>query len=110
MIRIRITEKQGLIRSIRFDGHALFADYGQDIVCAGVSAVVISGFNAIDEMYPDTCILKVASQNGDDQTMLQVIREKDSPELQAALKMFVLQLQCLQEGNPSYIHMQTTRQ
>ncbi len=31
------------------EGHALTAPYGKDLVCAGVSAVLLGGINAFDE-------------------------------------------------------------
>ncbi|MBW8350191.1 ribosomal-processing cysteine protease Prp [Bacillus sp. IITD106] len=37
----------GRIRSFTMDGHANFADKGQDIVCAGASAVAFGAVNAI---------------------------------------------------------------
>ena len=32
---------------IVFSGHAMFADYGKDIVCAAVSSIVITSINGI---------------------------------------------------------------
>ena len=32
------------------DGHAGFADYGQDIVCASISVLVINTINALDDI------------------------------------------------------------
>lgn len=34
-------------------GHASFAEHGQDIVCAAVSALVINTFNSIEEFTQD---------------------------------------------------------
>lgn len=33
--------------SITVDGHAMYDDYGKDIVCAGVSSILITTVNAI---------------------------------------------------------------
>jgi uncharacterized protein YsxB (DUF464 family) len=49
MITITITRSQNsLIESFTVSGHAGFADSGQDIVCAGVSAVSIGTVNAVE--------------------------------------------------------------
>ena len=51
MIKINISGKNDKIEIL---GHALYDDYGKDIVCAGVSSVVITTINAIltfDENY-----------------------------------------------------------
>ncbi len=42
MIKIKIKKEQ-----ITITGHANFADYGQDIVCASVSSIVTTTINAI---------------------------------------------------------------
>lgn len=48
MIRVRIKRKKnGNISSFQMSGHAEFAEYGQDIVCAGASAVSFGTVNAI---------------------------------------------------------------
>ena len=44
MIKIKIYGKND---KIEIKGHALFDDYGKDIVCAGVSSVVTTTINAI---------------------------------------------------------------
>ena len=44
MIKVNIIGKNDKIES---RGHALYDDYGKDIVCAGVSSVVITSVNAI---------------------------------------------------------------
>jgi uncharacterized protein YsxB (DUF464 family) len=48
MINITIYRTEsGHIHSFEMNGHALFADRGKDIVCAGVSAVSIGAINAV---------------------------------------------------------------
>ena len=48
MIEIEIIRKGDRIISLTSKGHAGYADYGQDIVCAGTSAIIFGLFNAID--------------------------------------------------------------
>lgn len=47
MIRISITKNGNYIKKITFKGHADYADYGKDIVCAAVSATMLCTVNAI---------------------------------------------------------------
>ena len=48
MIRMTINRKKtGFIYSFILDGHAHFAHHGEDIVCAGVSAVSFGTVNSI---------------------------------------------------------------
>ncbi|CEG28014.1 ribosomal-processing cysteine protease Prp [Bacillus sp. B-jedd] len=51
MIDVTISRNEaGLIHSFSISGHALFADRGKDIVCAGASAISVGAINAIHEM------------------------------------------------------------
>ena len=47
MINIVVTNKDNKIKKVNILGHALYDDYGKDIVCSGVSSVVITSVNAI---------------------------------------------------------------
>ena len=47
MIKIEVKEKNKRIREVSIKGHALYDDYGKDIVCASVSSIVITTVNAI---------------------------------------------------------------
>ncbi len=80
MIKVRISCTGDDIRSIDVSGHALFDQYGKDVVCAGVSSVVIGALNALDILYPSAC----------DQTMLS---------------MMFYQLKTLEESYPENIQI-----
>lgn len=47
MIKIDVLKEKEVISKIVLKGHALYDDYGKDIVCSGVSSVVITTVNAI---------------------------------------------------------------
>ena len=52
MIKIKLEKNNDKIKNIIIKGHALYDDYGKDIVCAGVSSCIITSVNAsllIDE-------------------------------------------------------------
>lgn len=52
MIKVKLTKKGGIIKNITVKGHALYDDFGKDIVCAAVSSTIITSVNAsllIDE-------------------------------------------------------------
>ena len=61
MTKITITKGNGRM-IIDVDGHADYAPHGQDIVCAGISAIIQSsavGLQAIAETYPDYVTFEV---------------------------------------------------
>ena len=47
MIHIKWQRKNNFYEHIIFQGHALYDDYGKDIVCAGVSAILTTTINGI---------------------------------------------------------------
>ncbi len=47
MITITVLKQNSTIKQVIFKGHANYADYGKDIVCAGVSAIMSTTINAI---------------------------------------------------------------
>lgn len=50
MIKIDLRDKNKII----IKGHAMYDDYGKDIVCASVSSIVITTINAILEIDSDS--------------------------------------------------------
>ena len=55
MINISVAKKNGVYRNFNCSGHAGFAEYGNDVVCAAVSTLVINTVNAIEE-FTGCCI------------------------------------------------------
>ena len=47
MIRIKIIKRNNVFDKITFRGHANYAEYGKDIVCAASSATVLTSINAM---------------------------------------------------------------
>ena len=47
MIKVRISKKNNIIDRIECIGHADYADYGKDIVCASFSTMIITTINSI---------------------------------------------------------------
>ena len=54
MIRAVVRKQDGKYRSFRIKGHAEYADYGKDIVCAAVSMLVLNTANAIEALTENT--------------------------------------------------------
>ena len=50
MIKVRIKKNNDIIESINAKGHAKYAEYGKDIVCASFSTMIITTINAILEI------------------------------------------------------------
>ena len=74
MIKIKLKKYSNIIKHITITGHALYADFGKDIVCAAVSSCVITSVNASLLINKDS--LSYDDKNGLDINM--EIAEKDS--------------------------------
>ena len=61
MIRVVVYENDANILKVAVLGHARYADFGKDIVCASVSTCVITTVNGILEIYPDSLEVEEAS-------------------------------------------------
>ena len=74
MIKVNIIKKNNIIESIYCNGHAMYADYGKDIVCASFSTMIITTINAILEIddkaisYTDTNNLEIINIKKDNIT------------------------------------------
>lgn len=57
MIQAKVVRKNGHYKKFMIDGHAGYAEAGEDIVCAAVSALVINAINSIEAFTEDafTC-------------------------------------------------------
>ena len=53
MIKVSVKKENDKIREILIKGHALYDEYGKDIVCASVSSIVITTVNAIENIDKD---------------------------------------------------------
>ena len=52
MIKVEVVKENNLYKKVSIIGHAMYADYGKDIVCSAVSSIVtttINGCIALDE-------------------------------------------------------------
>ena len=52
MIKVEVVKEKDLYKEVAIIGHAMYADYGKDIVCSAVSSIVtttINGCIALDK-------------------------------------------------------------
>jgi uncharacterized protein YsxB (DUF464 family) len=104
MIQITINRNEtGLIQSFTMTGHALFAGHGQDIVCAGASAVSFGTINAVHEL---TGIIPEIEQGQDGFLSCAVpenIPDKVQEKIQLLLEAMVISLQSIEEQYGEHI-------
>ncbi len=62
MIKVTFYESpNGLVKKMRFEGHAGYADHGHDIVCSAVSMLFINTVNSIEKL--TSCKFKMDEDN-----------------------------------------------
>ena len=93
-------------RGFQLKGHAGFAEYGHDIVCAAVSALAINTVNSIEKFTDDKFDCKVNEKNG---IMDLQFSSKVSSETTLLLDSFQLGLMGIKEDNAGYISVKTRR-
>jgi len=69
MIKVKLTRNSGIIKHIAIRGHALYDDFGKDIVCAAVSSTIITSINA--SLLIDNNSLSYKDNNGLDINILK---------------------------------------
>ena len=84
----------GKVTGFKCSGHAGFADNGQDIICAAVSALVINAMNSIDAFTSDTFEYKEDDKKGE--VDFNIVSEL-SNESNLLLNSLLLGLQGIQE-------------
>ncbi len=59
MISVKTTKENGFYKKIVILGHAMYADYGKDIVCSAASSIVTTTINGILSLDKETLTYKV---------------------------------------------------
>ena len=98
MIKITITyQSTGEFISLVSQGHANSAPYGQDLVCAAASGIILGGINALEG--------KNFSLNSNENKGILELRNigKMSEHDAVVIDTMVLQLQAIERDNPKFI-------
>ncbi|SFK23498.1 hypothetical protein SAMN04488569_101723 [Marinilactibacillus piezotolerans] len=97
--------KNNEIISIEISGHAESGPYGQDVVCAAVSALSIGTINSIIEIAGLSPSIIIDEEEGGYLSMKlpDGQSEKQSHTAQILLESLLLSLKSVQEESPDYI-------
>jgi uncharacterized protein YsxB (DUF464 family) len=107
LIRVRVDRERDTERIVGFkaDGHALYAPSGNDIVCAGVSAVTVGTVNAAEAVVG----VELSVQMNEGRLHVAVpkgLSEAAQASLQLLLESMVVMLQTIEESYGKYIKLQ----
>lgn len=103
MICITIQRKPSrTIESFFIEGHANYAPYGEDIVCAGVSSIAIGTVNAIQKLTSIRLISEV--KDGYLQVVIPAIEQPAiEAKVQLLLESMLISFQTIQASYDSYL-------
>ena len=96
MIKVSITYEGNDFKSLSVKGHAGSAEYGHDLVCSAVSAVVTGGFNNLQ----DIKYFKVRLEEGDAE--LEAVNEVN-PHDNIVIETIISGLRTIAESNPKFV-------
>ena len=95
MIKVTMSKnKNGDYNGVCMDGHAGYGEFGQDIVCAAVSALFINTVNSIETFTEDSFRLDEDAKND---RVEFVLTSEISPETSLFMKSLLLGLQGIEE-------------
>lgn len=94
MIQVSVFKKNSIVTGIQLNGHAGYAEYGQDIVCAAVSVLVLNTINSIENFTTD--LFEVSSDEESGYIEFQ-FQSTIGPESQLLMNSLVLGLQGVAE-------------
>lgn len=101
MIKIKVSWiKRENIKSICIEGHARSAPKGEDLVCAGLSAISIGFVNALNMVKKDEKINIVVKEG---YILINFLEVCNNPQLNLLMKFFYYELTWFQKKNKKYI-------
>lgn len=95
---------QQLVQELSITGHALYDDYGKDIVCAAVSSVSINMINASEALLG----VPLETRQGEGELVCFVPESRDpqvDAQVQLLMETLVFSLKSIAEEYPSFVSM-----
>ncbi len=100
MIAAAFEQVDGALCGVRISGHAGYADYGQDVVCAAVTSALQLTANGITE------VLNISAQVVQKENSILVrLPKPPAPEAEAFLQALQLHLTLLAQDYPGTIQV-----
>lgn len=100
MTKVIISRSNNLISNIEVKGHALSAQSGHDVVCAGISTVTTGICNALVELttYDEN---QITIKNG----LVVIPNISEDEKVQLICEVLIVQLKMIELSYPKYIEI-----
>ncbi|HJF19750.1 MAG TPA: ribosomal-processing cysteine protease Prp [Enterococcus columbae] len=101
--------ESGMIHQFCISGHAGAGEYGEDIVCAAVSALSLNAINSVDSLAGVTMQIEADHENGGflQASITDDLTQEQKNVVQVLLESLLLGLESVQEEYQQYIQIQT---
>lgn len=97
MVFVKVRKQKERILELDVHGHANQAPHGEDLVCAGVSCIMVGALNAIDQLANETCALSMAEGH------IKIEQMEADERAQLLLAGTLIALQTMEETYSKYI-------
>jgi uncharacterized protein YsxB (DUF464 family) len=98
MIKVTIEKNNTKVISLEVSGHSNYDEKGKDIVCAGVSAIVVGGLNAL--LNENKKAINYECKEGYASIF---VKEIDNDNINKILDVITTQLYTIEESYPKFI-------
>ena len=98
MIKINIEKNNSKVISLEVSGHSNYDEKGKDIVCAGVSAIIVGGINALINENKQ----KIDYECKEGYAKI-LIKDIDDNNINKILETITTQLYTIEESYPKFI-------
>ena len=90
------------LKGLQILGHADYEEYGKDIVCAGVSALVVNLVNAIEKLTDDQLIV----QTDEDRGLIECkFCRRAGHDAELLMRACIMGLEAIQQEHSDYIQL-----
>ncbi|MBS4208969.1 ribosomal-processing cysteine protease Prp [Bacillus sp. FJAT-50079] len=106
MIKVQVVRKaDGTITSFTMRGHADYAEHGQDIVCAGASAVAFGSINALFALTEVEPVIEQSEGGYLTCTIPDDLSDESFEKAQLLLEGMIVSLQTIERDYQKYIRV-----
>ncbi len=102
MTHITVYEKKDIYLGVCVDGHSGYAEAGEDIVCAGISALTLNFINSVEQLTEEKFTLQENQSTG--RINFRFVKTPDR-DAQLFMKSLVLGLEALEKEYTDFISL-----
>jgi len=90
-------DKENNFQNILIKNHANYSEKGQDIVCAGISAITNGTVNFLQTYYKKYCQISYLPAE------ISIYSQENNPEYKLCLRLILYQLKNIANSHPTYL-------